>query len=64
MAIVIAAWAMMVPTKVVLVPIVAELPTCQNTLQADAPLIRTTLLLDAVVSDESIWKMNTAAGLP
>ena len=64
MAIVIAACAMIVPTKVVPVPIVAELPICQNTLQADAPLIRTTLLLDAVVSDESTWKMNTAAGSP
>ncbi|RGC70280.1 hypothetical protein C5N14_07630 [Micromonospora sp. MW-13] len=54
----------MVPTKVVPVPIVAELPIFQNTLQGEAPLIRTTLLFDAVVSAESTWKMNTAWGLP
>ncbi|MBM7493493.1 hypothetical protein JOD64_004715 [Micromonospora luteifusca] len=64
MAIVIAAWAMMVPTKVVPVPIVAELPICQKMLQAEAPLIGTTLLSAAVVSEELTWKMNTAAGLP
>ncbi|PZV97937.1 hypothetical protein SAMN05443287_10950 [Micromonospora phaseoli] len=63
-AIVIEAWAMMVPRNVVPVPIVAELPICQNTLQADAPLISTTLLFDAVVNAESTWKMNTAAGSP
>ncbi|GGO25065.1 hypothetical protein GCM10011576_47220 [Micromonospora parathelypteridis] len=57
MAIVIDAWAMTVPTKVVPVPIVAELPIFQKTLQAEAPLVRTTLLFDAVVSDESTWKM-------
>ena len=45
-------------------PIVAELPTFQNTLQGEAPLINTTLLFDAVVSVESIWKMNTADGSP
>ena len=33
---------MTVPTNVVLVPSVAELPTCQNTLQGCAPLIRRT----------------------
>ncbi len=42
--------ARMLPTKVVLVPSVAELPTCQNTLQAWAPLIRLTVLLGAVIS--------------
>lgn len=64
MAIVIAACAMMVPTRVVPVPIVAELPIFQNTLQAEAPLINTTLLFDAVVNEESTWKMNTADGSP
>jgi hypothetical protein len=52
------AWAMMVPTKIELVPRVAELPTCQNTLAACAPPMRTTRLLDAVVSALPIWKMK------
>lgn len=56
--------AMMVPWKVDPVPSVAELPTCQKTLQAWAPLIRTTLLPEAVVSAEPIWKMKTALGSP
>jgi hypothetical protein len=34
--------ARIVPTKLESVPSVAELPTCQNTLQAWAPLISTT----------------------
>lgn len=38
------------PLKLEAVPSVAELPTCQNILQADAPLIRLTLLLEAVVN--------------
>jgi hypothetical protein len=38
------------PANRVVVPRVAELPTCQNTLEAWAPLIRTTLLPAAVVS--------------
>ena len=37
------------PTNVVPVPSVAELPTCQKTLQFCAPLIRTTDALLAVV---------------
>ena len=55
---------MMVPTKLVSVPSVAELPTCQKTLQGEAPLIRTTLLADAVVRVEPIWKIHTALGSP
>ncbi len=51
--------AMIVPTKVVVVPSVAELPTCQNTLHAWAPLIRLTVLLEAEISVEPAWKMNT-----
>ena len=43
--------ARMLPTKVVLVPSVAELPTCQYTLHGEAPLIRATVLLDAVISE-------------
>ena len=41
-------------------PIVAERPTFQKTLQGEAPLMNTTLLLVAVVSVESTWKMKTA----
>ena len=41
--------AKIVPTKVEDVPKVAELPTCQKTLQGSASLIRTTELDDAVI---------------
>ncbi len=51
------------PTNVVLVPSVAELPTCQNTLHALAPLISLTVLFDAVIKVDPAWKMNTDAGL-
>jgi hypothetical protein len=51
---VIDARARMLPTKVVLVPRVAELPTCQITLRAVAPLVRSTLLADAVVRGRSV----------
>ena len=56
--------AMMVPLNVEFVPRVAELPTCQNTLQACAPLIKATVLSEAVVSVEAISKMNTAFESP
>jgi hypothetical protein len=42
--------ARMLPTKLVEVPNVAELPTVQNTLHACAPLARITELEEAVVS--------------
>jgi len=42
--------ARMEPAKFVVVPKVAELPTCQNTLHACAPFSSTTVLVDAVVS--------------
>lgn len=42
--------ARMLPAKLVVVPRTAELPTCQNTLQADAPPVRTTEAALAVVS--------------
>ena len=58
------AWAMTVPRKVEPVPSVAELPTCQKTLQDWAPLIRTIELPDAVVSVEPAWKTKTAFGSP
>jgi hypothetical protein len=56
--------ARMFPLKVVFVPRVAELPTCQKTLHASAPLIRATVLADAVVNVLPIWKMKTALGSP
>jgi hypothetical protein len=56
--------ARMFPLKLVFVPRVAELPICQKTLHAWAPLMRFTLLADAVVSVLPIWKMKTALGSP
>ncbi|MDQ0662814.1 hypothetical protein QFZ35_001312 [Arthrobacter ulcerisalmonis] len=56
--------ARMVPLKLDAVPSVAELPTCQNTLQAWAPLMRMTLLAEAVTRVEATWKTNTELGLP
>ncbi len=56
--------AKMVPLKIEPVPSVAELPTCQKTRQASAPLIRTTELADAVVSVDPAWKIQTEFGLP
>lgn len=44
--------ANMVPAKLLVVPSVAELPTCQNTLQAWAPFSRTTELPEAEISDD------------
>ena len=55
---------MTVPTKVVLVSIVVLLPTCQKTLQGEAPLMRDTVLLGAVMSVLPALKMNTAPGSP
>ncbi len=52
------------PAKLVVVPRVAELPTCQNTLHACAPFSSATLLVDAVVSDDPASKMKTESGLP
>src|SRR5271165_3707766 len=43
------AWAIMVPANVVLVPRVAELPTCQYTCSETAPPDRMTWLLPAAV---------------
>src|SRR5580692_1760998 len=52
------ACAIMIPANVVVVPRVAELPTCQNTFSGNAPPLRTTsLLFAAVVRVETIWKM-------
>ena len=56
--------AMMFPANTEFVPSVAELPTCQKTLQARAPLARIMWLSLPVMSVDAIWKMNTAFGLP
>src|ERR1700726_1940166 len=56
--------AMTVPTKRVPVPSVAEEPTCQKTLQACGPLLRSPLVFEPVVSVDPIWKINTAFGSP
>jgi hypothetical protein len=56
--------AKMVPRKLVAVPIVAELPICQNTLQDRAPLVSNTRLLEAVVSVEPAWNTKTAPASP
>ena len=55
---------MIVPTKLVPVPSVAEEPTCQKTLHACAPFTSETLVPEPVISVEPIWKMKTALGLP
>ena len=56
--------ARMFPTNWSRFPSVAELPTCQKTLQASAPLMRSTMLPVAVMSVVAVWKMNTASGSP
>jgi hypothetical protein len=56
--------ARMFPMNEVVVPRTAELPTCQNTLQGDPPLIMFTDELLAVVRVLTILKMKTALALP
>src|ERR1700758_3083275 len=56
--------ARMLPAKFDVVPIVAELPTCQKTLQLDPPFVKRTLELLAVVSVLPILKRKEAFGLP
>jgi hypothetical protein len=56
--------ARMLPWNIELVPSVAELPTCQNTLQAWAPLVRKTWLAESVTRVEPTWKMKTAFESP
>ena len=46
--------AMMVPLKTEVVPKVAELPTCQKMLDANAPPLRITFRPDVVVRVEAI----------
>src|SRR6202050_437291 len=54
----------MVPSKIELVPRVAELETCQKTFLACAPPARITCVLPMVVSVDPTWKMKTAFALP
>jgi hypothetical protein len=56
--------ARMLPWKMECVPSVAELLTCQNTLQAEAPLVRKTWLAESVMRVEPTWKMKTAFASP
>ena len=58
--------ARMLPASVVVVPRVAELPTCQNTLQSEPPPVLMTLTTEllAVVSVLPILKTKTALALP
>src|ERR1019366_904719 len=56
--------ARIVPTKLLVVPSVAELPTCQKTLHACAPFSSTTRLPEAVIKVEPAWKIKTASALP
>ncbi|GAC1313812.1 MAG: hypothetical protein NVSMB16_10560 [Acidimicrobiales bacterium] len=53
-----------VPTNVELVPIVAELVTCQKTLHGSAPLITDTRLDEAVMRVLAAWNTKTALGSP
>jgi hypothetical protein len=52
------------PWNAEFVPSVAELPTCQYTLQACAPLVSKMWLAELVMSVEPTWKTKTASGLP
>jgi len=55
----------MFPAKVVLVPRVAELPTCQNTfLERPPPAMMTWLLPAAVVTVETIWNIHMPVADP
>jgi hypothetical protein len=56
--------AIMLPRKMVDVPIVAELPTFQKTFLPRPPLTILTSELLAVVSVLPIWKTKFAVGLP
>lgn len=54
--------ARMVPAKIELDPRVAELVTCQNTLQGCAPLMKLTVLEEAVTRSDVAWKIHTELG--
>jgi len=56
--------AIMVPFITDVVPKVAELPTCQKILDADALPFRNTLRPEVVVNEEAIWIIKTALLFP
>ena len=56
--------AIIVPTKLLPVCMVAVVPTCQNTLQGNAPPARATVAPVAVVRVVPIWKIHTSVELP
>ena len=56
--------AMIVPLKFVVVPNVADDPTCQNTSQGVTPPDSTTELADAVINVETAWKMKVEPAGP
>ena len=56
--------AIRLPWSEVAVPIVAELPTAQNTAQPAAPSVSTTRAAVPVVRVEPIWKMNSGFVAP
>ena len=56
--------AITVPLKTEVVPKVAELPTCQKMLDADALPLRITLRPDVVVRADAICIMKTALAFP
>jgi hypothetical protein len=56
--------AMRLPCSDEAVPIVAELPTAQNTAHPSAPLINRTRAPVPVVRVEPIWKMKVALDAP
>jgi hypothetical protein len=56
--------ARMVPAKVAPAPIVAAVPTSQNTLLAWAPLIRISDVDVAVVSVVAVWNIHTDVLFP
>jgi len=56
--------AIIFPAKLLPVCMVADEPTCQNTLQGEAPPERTTLAPVAVVRVLPIWKIQTSVELP
>jgi hypothetical protein len=56
--------AIIFPAKLLPVCMVAEEPTCQKTLQGDAPPAKATVAPVAVVRELPIWKIQTSLELP
>ena len=56
--------AIIVPLKTEFVPRVAEVPTCQNTLEAFAPPARITLIPAPTLRAVPIWNIQTSVALP